>query len=72
LTPHAAGFCSLACGKAVRRVLDREQKWLARGAMRGDRRCVLEIERRRRALVERADESWRHLLDLHRQTGRQA
>lgn len=68
LTPHAPGFCSPACRRAMRRVLDREQKWLSRGARRGDRGCIRELARRRE---EGADEPWRQLRELHRQSGRE-
>lgn len=64
--PHAACYCGAACRAAVKRVLDREQKWLARGVLRGDQVCARELERRRIASTERRDWSWQVLLERHR------
>ena len=42
VTDRPMCFCSRACRQAVRRVLDRERKWLIRGTFRG--RCAREQE----------------------------
>lgn len=63
---HAACFCNADCRVAVKRVLEREHKWLARGALRGDALCGHELERRRAARAGERDRLWRSLLERHR------
>ncbi len=71
LTPHAASYCGPVCRRAVKRVVDREQKWLIRGALRGDAVCVRELERRRQARCQRREDSSRALREAHRREDRE-
>lgn len=58
--------CGEACRSAMRRVLEREHKWLVRGALRGDVACEPELERRRRAREIGRERVWRALREDHR------
>lgn len=71
VTPHETCYCGPVCRRTMRRVLDREQRWLARGALRGLRGCIRELARRREAGAEGADRRSRYLLELHRQNPRE-
>jgi hypothetical protein len=45
---NPARFCCSACRQAVRNVLDRERKWLARGTLDGRKKRGLEYQAARR------------------------
>ena len=69
-TPTAVSCCSEACRTAIRRVLDREHKWLVRGALRGEVACERELERRCRARDRRRERAWHALLEARRHADR--
>jgi hypothetical protein len=72
VTPHETCYCGPVCRRTMRRVLDREQRWLSRGALRGLRGCIRELARRREAGEEGADKRSRYLRELHRQSAEES
>lgn len=68
-SPHTRCFCSARCRDALRRVEERERKWLVHGAKAGHCWCERELERRRADVARRRDERYRSLLRRHQPRG---
>ena len=51
-------FCSAQCRLALKRVEDRENKWLLRGALKDDRCCKRHLERRKEERRKRRERAW--------------
>jgi len=64
--PNTRCFCTAACRDALRRVEERERKWLLRGAMAGQEWCASELERRETERDRRREDRWRSFLRRRR------